>query len=240
MRPEGRAVKGSQKWLQAIVDVCPQTLNAAIMRGTNEISAPIWWVSPLADDNFKEYRDRAFLDRLGIRLDDFPLKKFWPRRGPRWDALGKTDSGQIILLEAKAYVEEMDGSPSQAGEKSLPLIRESLERVKSYVGADSDADWTTSSFYQHANRLAHLYLLRTLNGIPAFLVDLHFLNADEMASDSQHVPKTAAGWEDAIARQDYAMGIPSQHPLSQYAIHAFADVNGIKRALKTSSEWSSE
>ena len=223
-----------------MVDVCPQMLDAAIRRESEEISAPIRWVSPLADDNFREYRDGAFLDKLGVRLDCVPLNEFWRPNGPCWDALGRTDNGQIILLEAKAHVGEMVGSPSQAGEKSLPLIRESLESVKSYVGTRSSrADWTTS-FYQYANRLAHLYLLRTLNKVPAYLVNLYFLNADEMASTGTIVPKTIAEWQSAITLQERFLGIRARHPLSQYTIHAFADVNDIKRALKTSSEWSSE
>lgn len=222
-----------------MVDVCPQTLDDAIRQESNEISAPIRWVSPLADDNFREYRDGAFLDKLGVRLDCVPLGEFWPSNGPCWDALGRTDGGQVILLEAKAHVGEIDNSPSQAGEKSLPLIRESLESVKSYVGSRSPADWTTA-FYQYANRLAHLYLLRTLNEVPAYLVNLYFLNADDMDYGRRFIPKTVAEWEDPITQQDRALGIPSQHPLSQYTIHAFSDVNDIKQALKASSEWSSE
>ena len=235
--PQGRN-RGSQKWLQAMVNDCPQLLDAAIGRESDEISAPIRWVSPLADDGFEEYRDGAFLARLGIRLDCVSLGEFWPQNGPCWDALGRTEDGQVILLEAKAHVCEMVGSPSQAGEKSLPLIRESLESVKSYVGRrSSSADWTTS-FYQYANRLAHLYLLRTLNKVPAYLVNLYFLNADEMASTGTIVPKTIAEWQSAITLQERFLGIRARHPLSKYAIHAFADVNDIKRALKTSSEWS--
>ena len=228
--PEGRAVRGSQRWLQDLVNDCPNLLDAAIQRATDEISEPIRWVSPLAGDNFREYRDGAFLEKSGVSLDCVPLKKFWPRRGPCWDALGRTDGGQIILLEAKAHIGEMDSSPSGAGEKSLPLIRESLESVKSYVGADSDIDWTTTQ-YQHANRLAHLYLLRTLNEIPAFLVDLHFLNADDMDYGKRVIPKTVEGWENAISCQERDLGIPSQHALSQYSVRAFADVNEIRQAL---------
>ena len=237
--PQKRKDKGSQKWLQAAVNGCPDLLDAAIQRGTNEISGPIDWVSPLAGDEFAEYRDGAFLDVLGVRLGKVPLGEFWPPGGPQWDALGKTDGGQIILLEAKAHVGEMDSSPSGAKWKSLALIRQSLDSVKSYVGADSGIDWTTT-YYQHANRLAHLYLLRTLNEVPAFLVDLHFLNADDMDYGGNVVPKTVAKWENAISCQERDLGIPTQHALSRYAIRAFADVNEIRRALKTSSEWSSE
>ena len=223
--PQERAHKGSQKWLQDLVNDCPELLDAAIRRETSEISAPIEWVSPLVDDGFAEYRDACFLDKLGVSLDCVPLDAFWPPKGPQWDALGKTRGGQVILVEAKAHVKEMV-SYCQAGEKSRPLIGKSLERVKSYVGARPSADWM-ENFYQYGNRLAHLYLLRHLNGIPAFLVNLYFLNAVEMTSSSTIVPKTVAEWEDEIANQERCLGIPSQHALSQYMIRAFVDTRDI-------------
>ena len=236
---QARATRGSQRWLQDLINDCPKLLDAAIQRETSDISTPIEWVSPLADANFKEYRDAEFLEKLGVSLDCVPLGEFWPPNGPHWDALGKTDDGQIILLEAKAYVEEMVSSPIGAtGENSLALIRESLETVKSHVKSRSPADWSTA-FYQYNNRLAHLYLLRTLNGIPAFLVNLHFLNADEMASE-RTVPKTVDEWKSAITLQERFLGIRPKHALSRYAIHAFADTRDIRRALEASPEWSSE
>ena len=234
-----RATRGSQRWLQDLVNDCPELLDAAIRRETSEISAPIRWVSPLAGDDFSEYQDDAFLERLGVRLDCDPLDAFWPPMGPHWDALGKTDSGQIILLEAKAHTEEAGSSCEATNERSRALIRASLKRVKAYVGARPSANWM-EKFYQYGNRLAHLYLLRTLNGIPAFLVNLYFLNADEMLQYGNTVPKTVAMWEDAIAKQEEFLGIPPQHALSRYAIHAFVDTRDIRRALEASPEWSSE
>ena len=223
---QGRAERGSQKWLQDLVNDCPELLDEAIQRETSEISAPIEWVSPLADDGFAEYRDAEFLEKLGVRLNDVPLDAFWPPRGPQWDALGKTRGGQVILVEAKAHVEEMVGSPTQASSESRALIRESLKSVKRHVKSRSPARWQTS-FYQYNNRLAHLYLLRHLNGIDAFLVNLHFLNADEMASDRTVVPKTVDEWKAAIALQERFLGIHPKHALSRYAIHAFVDTRDI-------------
>ena len=223
---QARATRGSQRWLQDLVNNCPELLDAAIQRETSEISSPIEWVSPLARDSFAEYRDAEFLNRLGVRLNDVPLDEFWPPRGPQWDALGKTDSGQIILLEAKAHTEEAGSSCEATNARSLSLIRASLERVKSYVGARPSANWM-ENFYQYGNRLAHLYLLRTLNGIPAFLVNLYLLNADEMLQYGNTVPKTVARWEDAIAKQEGFLGIPAKHALSRYSIHAFVDTRDI-------------
>ena len=223
---QGRAERGSQKWLQDLVNDCPELLDAAIRRETSEISAPIEWVSPLANDGFKEHRDTAFLNNLGVSLNDVPLNEFWPRMGPQWDGLGKTDKGQVILLEAKAHVEEMVSSPTQASPKNLNLILKSLEKVKKHVRSHSDVDWSTA-FYQYNNRLAHLYLLRHLNGIPAFLVNLHFLNADEMLQDGFTVPKTVDEWKAAITLQERFLGIHPKHALSRYAIHAFVDTRDI-------------
>lgn len=224
--PDGRARHGSQKWLQDLVNDCPELLDEAIRLETSEISTPIEWVSPLADDDFAEYRDACFLDKLGVSLDCVPLDAFWPPRGPQWDALGKTRDGQIILLEAKAYVEEANSSCKAKSERSRALIRQSLAKVKSHVGADSPADWM-ENFYQYGNRLAHLYLLRHLNGVPAFLVNLYFLNANEMIQHGNTVPNVVAEWEDAIAKQEGFLGIPPQHALSRYAIHAFLDTRDI-------------
>jgi len=236
---QARATRGSQRWLQDLVNDCPELLDAAIRGESQEISTPIRWVSPMTDDDFAEYRDAEFLDRLGVNLNARPLNKFWPPRGPQWDALGKTDGGQIILLEAKAHVEEMVGAPTGASPQSLKLIRASLEAVRQHVKSRSRADWTTA-FYQYNNRLAHLYLLRTLNKIDAFLVNLHFLNADEMASDRTVVPNTVDEWKAAITLQERFLGIRPKHALSRYMIHAFVDAQEIRRALKNAPEWSLE
>ena len=223
---QARATRGSQKWLQDLVNDCPELLDAAIRREASEISAPIEWVSPLARDGFAEYRDAEFLKRLGVSLNEVPLDEFWPSRGPQWDALGKTRGGQVILVEAKAHVEEMVSAPTQASPESRALIRESLKSVKRHVKSRSTARWPTS-FYQYNNRLAHLYLLRTLNGIDAFLVNLRFLNANEMASERTVVPKTVDEWKAAITLQERFLGIRPKHALSRYAIHAFVDTRDI-------------
>ena len=180
----------------------------------------------MARDGFAEYRDAEFLKRLGVSLNEVPLDEFWPSRGPQWDALGKTRGGQVILVEAKAHVEEMVSAPTQASPESRALIRESLKSVKRHVKSRSTARWPTS-FYQYNNRLAHLYLLRTLNGIDAFLVNLRFLNANEMASERTVVPKTVDEWKAAITLQERFLGIRPKHALSRYAIHAFVDTRDI-------------
>ena len=132
-----------------------------------------------------EYRDQGFLDKLGITLDRQPLPTFWPTGGPQWDALGRTNSG-VILIEAKAHLNELT-STCAAGPISLARIQQSFGLVKRAIGAHEHACWTTP-YYQYANHLAHLFLLRELNGINAELVLLCVLNDHEMRGPTSENP----------------------------------------------------
>ena len=67
----------------------------------------IEWLSPSIEDGFSEYRDQAFLDLLGIRLEKKKLKDFWPSRGLQWDALGRIKDKVYFLVEAKAHAHAM-------------------------------------------------------------------------------------------------------------------------------------
>ncbi|MFQ5811999.1 MAG: hypothetical protein ACE5I2_02220 [Anaerolineae bacterium] len=182
-------------------------------------------MSPLRDDDYAEYRDQEFITRLGITLERMPLASFWPRFGPAWDTLAKTDRGDVILVEAKAHVPEMVTDPTGASEPSLTKIRESLNATKRFLGSHSDADWATC-FYQYTNRLAHLYLLRELNGLPAYLLFLYFINDKEMNG-----PSTQSEWEAAIKLLESFLGIRKQHRLSEYVLHVFLDVEEMESAV---------
>ena len=115
-----QATKGSQKWLQILVNDRPDLL-AAHFRAAAKLPPPlnIEWLSPLASDGYAEYQDSDFLNRLGVTLpaNFLPtgraLQDFWPERGPVWDGLGKSGEGHLILIEAKAHISEI-ASPSSA------------------------------------------------------------------------------------------------------------------------------
>jgi len=82
------AKKGSQKWLQVVVNETPDVLNAQIITQLKLLQTEtITWLSPLAADDFAEYQDQTFLDLLQIKLPNVSLKDFWPTRGPVWDGL---------------------------------------------------------------------------------------------------------------------------------------------------------
>ncbi len=97
----------------------------------------IEWRSPLASDQYAEYYDSEFLDRLGTGNLETPLDGFWPKSGPRWDGLARSDSGKLILVEAKAYIEEGVTYGSGAGPDSLSVIDNALEESKQAFGANA-------------------------------------------------------------------------------------------------------
>jgi hypothetical protein len=88
--PQNQKDKGSQNWLQLLINQKPDMLNALLRERIPKLSAnSIEWLSPLKDDAYAEYSDQAFLDILGIKHLKIPLSNFWPRGGPQWDGLGK-------------------------------------------------------------------------------------------------------------------------------------------------------
>ncbi|MCK5274406.1 MAG: hypothetical protein KAR37_07155 [Alphaproteobacteria bacterium] len=178
----------------------------------------IQWLSPLPGDGFAEYRDEAFLGRLDVDLPKRPLAEFWPRRGPVWDGLGRSERGDLLLVEAKAHIGEMVSPPSQAGDESRKRIEAALDEVRDYLRIKNDADWT-DRFYQYTNRLAHLYLLRVVNQLPAWLVFVHFVNDGDMGG-----PATREKWEGAIKVMRAVLGLRERHRLSKYVIDLFPDV----------------
>jgi hypothetical protein len=190
-----RGIRGSQMWLQQFVETSPARLDEAIGLGHLE------WLSPLADDDYSEYRDGAFLERLGVDLARRTLASFWPSGGPCWDGLARTASGECVLVEAKAHVAEMASSCAAASPASLATIRSALAETRRWMGVHSGQDWC-DGFYQYANRLAHGYLLNELNAVPTALVFVYFLGDGDMGG-----PTSEGEWAEAISRVHEHLGV---------------------------------
>jgi len=173
-------------------------------------SERIEWRSPIASDDYAEYFDQEFLDRLGLANLKVPLTDFWPKSGPRWDALARTDSNKFLLVEAKAYIEEAVDYRSRARNRnSRQKIRRALVRTEKAFHASKDASWVTP-FYQYANRLAHLYFLRQLNGIDAYLLFLCFADARDVPN-----PCSVEQWKGAERLIEKCLGL-TDHPYRPY------------------------
>ena len=187
-----RGLKGSLKWIQVLINDHPYIINQQI--GTSAID----WVSPLKNDDFAEYRDSDFLKVLGLQhLQD--LKKFWPTRGPQWDALGKSDN-KYYLVEAKANIPEINSTCQAKSPSSVSKIEQAISDAKQYLNIENGGGWL-DRFYQYANRLAHLYFLREKCGVDAELVFVYFCD------DPTHISTTREEWHTILTDQKKIMGI---------------------------------
>jgi hypothetical protein len=162
-----------------------------------------------------------------VELERTALSSFWPTRGPQWDALGRTSRGEFLLVEAKAHIPELLSPGCRATGKSLRTIRASIDRVKRAIGSRAAADWC-ENYYQYTNRLAHLYLLRKLNNLPAYLVLVYLLNDTDMSG-----PRTAEQWAGALKLVHTQLGIDDQRLATAFGpavIELFIDVKDIEAA----------
>ena len=97
----------SEHWIRVAVNEFTGSLNASVCKlFCWDESDRIEWLSPIESDQYAEYYDQEFIDRLRVAELSVPLHKFWPKGGPRWDGLARNESGKLLLVEAKAYIEE--------------------------------------------------------------------------------------------------------------------------------------
>ena len=96
---------------------------------------------------------------------------------------------------------EFDTACQATSTESRRKISRALSETRSFLGANSEADWT-SRYYRYANRLAHLYLLRELNDVDAFLINVHFL------SHSTPTSFPPDEWKDAMSELRACLGLP--------------------------------
>lgn len=216
--------RGSLKWIRAAVNDRQSILDRHVVESCG--LAPditVEWVSPLASDDYAEYRDHSFLNRLGVELTHRSLEGFWPRLGPQWDALARTSDGQYLLVEAKANIPEIVSSKTGASGHSRTNIEASLEETKRFLGIDETIPWSGRRLYQYANRLAHLYLLRELNKIPARLVFVYFVG-----DKAVNGPETIAEWKAALTVAKLVLGIGKQHRRAGFVHDVFIDVSDLE------------
>jgi hypothetical protein len=217
VQPPG--TRGSLKWIQSAVNSRPDLLNRAIFSEINNCR-PIEWLSPLTTDEYAEYRDAAFLERIGHPELASKLSEFWPARGPQWDALAQSDCGDVFLIEAKAHINEMCSPATQASEPSKQKIEAALNAAAIECGAQPHAPWS-AVFYQLGNRLAHLHFLRR-EGVSAWLLLVNFVGDEDMEG-----PKTQAEWEAAYRVAYHVMDIRAGSRLMRFVRHLYPDIKDV-------------
>jgi hypothetical protein len=211
--------KGSLKWIQLLVNQRPELVEEELraLVGSRE---SVEWLSPLREDQFAEYRDGSALKLLGVSDLRRPLRDFWPALGPQWDALARVGEA-LVLVEAKAHITELFSPPSLAkNETSRRKIESALAETERWLRVRPGLDWS-ERFYQYANRLAHLYFLREVNGLDAHLVFLYFVG-----DRKSNGPEDPVAWEAATAVLHEALGIRGRKVPGMH--HLYVDVRAIE------------
>lgn len=218
--PQRNDSHGSLKNLQLLINNRTDLLDSILSKRLNN-TAPVNWISPLKNDKYAEYRDYDFINKLSINKLKRQLSDFWPRLGPQWDGLGKSGN-KLFLIEAKAHIGELKSGPCKAKEESKNLINNTFNDVKKYLKVSESFDWT-KTYYQYTNRLAHLYYLRVLNELDAYLIFIYFIN-----DVTFNGPNTIQEWEKCIVTMRSHLGI-SDTCLDQYIINVFIDYNDLRK-----------
>ena len=205
---------GSLKDIQLLVNNRPHLLDSLIKKNFKELSKEDFsWKSPLAVEDYAEYRDDDFIAVLGLDVKQICLGNFWPKRGPQWDALGTASNNAVFLVEAKANIPELVSPSSQAGVKSKVIIEKALEEAKTYLGLQNEIAWS-GKFYQYTNRIAHLYFLRK-KGVDAYLINIYFVG-----DKSVNGPETVDEWKAALQVMYTYLGL-KRHKLNKYMADIF-------------------
>jgi hypothetical protein len=216
---QAKAVKGSQKWIQTLINKKPEVLNEQLRTKLGMHKAEkIEWLSPLEEDEYAEYRDEEALALLGLELETIVYQPFWVEMGPQWDGIGRSGE-KVFLVEAKSHIPELISSMQAKNPNSIKTIRDSLEKTKKQLGSKTDFDWT-KTFYQYANRLAHVNFLRSFY-IPAYLVCFYFVNDSEMKG-----PTSVDEWKGAIRLLHRCLGL-REHLIEKWVVDVFVDVAAI-------------
>ncbi len=225
--PQGKKDRGSQKWTQVAVNERPDLLNHYVQESLGLAALPaIRWVSPLEKVEYAEYSDQEALAQVRLEIPRKSLADFWPERGPNWDALGVTETGQVFLVEAKSHIDELKSACGAKG-KSLLQIERALVATRDFLDVRTpnvEHRWLCD-FYQYANRLAHLYFLREINHCDVYMVFVYFVNDREMGG-----PSTIEEWKGAIRLMESLLGV-HRHKLSKYVGDVFIPVDEL--ALET-------
>jgi hypothetical protein len=214
IQPAG--TRGSLKWIQRAINKHPDVFDRLILAeipGAERID----WLSPLANDGYAEYRDDRFLKKICHPELAPALAAFWPARGPQWDALARTNNGDVLLVEAKAHIDEMFSSGTQAGPESRPLIESALANTINVLGAKPLILWA-GALYQTANRIAFLQFLIDQR-IAARLVFVCFVGDTDIGG-----PPNADEWRGALYVTRCMLGLPKRHRLRDRIVHVFAPI----------------
>lgn len=192
-----KTLKGSKLYLQNYIKCNSNKLSELILSASPSLVTfsgdinSIVWKSPLESENFYEYRDDFLeildLDIASIDIAKSKLKAFWPKNGPQWDGLGivkdKNGKSGVLLVEAKAHINETNSTLKATSNESIKKIKESIGISQKYYDINPN-DWTNNT-YQLGNRIAYLYFMNIILDIPTWLVLINFIDGDYKSTTTE-------------------------------------------------------
>jgi hypothetical protein len=168
-------------------------------------------------------------EHLGFMPDGDPARTAWDtawpthRTGHNWDAIGRLSyrgSSEWLLVEAKANIEELRSNCGAKDQRSLDVIRDTLNRTKSALGVPENCDWI-KSYYQFCNRVAALNFMNAI-GSPARMLFVYFCG--DVSDGHRTCPSSEAGWRAALTKLDAYVGLATNHRLHDRIHKLFVDV----------------
>lgn len=171
-------------WLRKMInDDGGKIINERILIRDTRIES-IKWLSPLEDENYREYMLNSpdMLEKLNS--NNFPLQQedleFWPQRQPLWDAVGlgsmkESEEKIIILLENKSNLKELKSKLAAKNKENRNKILDTMKETYDELGIQGDFKKWYTTYYQIANRITFMHQLMK----QGYKVKLVFLNIVE-------------------------------------------------------------
>lgn len=193
-----------------------QVFDKMVLSTVQKVGSKIEWL----DFNFKRGQSWPDAELKGLDfLNNYEeLKKDWESFWPvgsgihNWDAVGWVYSGEdkeLLLIEAKANIQETISNCQAKGKDSIKKIRNSLGMVKRGLGVNAETDWT-KKYYQFVNRLAVLYFLHQ-HSVPTQLLFIYFIG--DRSGKRRTCPQTTGEWMSILKDQKEYVGLPKGHLL---------------------------
>ncbi len=191
-----------------------------VARFLNELAGDTGFVS-VADEWYPKgflWPDEARLDKAEFKLLDCnkkmtDLKEWWLKNHkgantPNWDIVSTClveGVKGLLLVEAKAHCGELKDDYCKAPknkENYKHIGKALLEASKGWDQFENGFHLGADNWYQLSNRFAFAWKLATM-GIPAILVYLGFLNADEM--EGQEILRNTDQWRSCVHEKSKAI-----------------------------------
>ena len=99
-----------------------------------------------------------------------------------------TNNGCLVLVEAKAHIDELNSKCTATSKHSIKKIKDSLKETHLNLGINEyDEDLWYNKFYQYGNRLAWYYNLKRI-GVKVMLAYVYFVD------DYTYIPTSRDKW----------------------------------------------